>query len=254
MLPAERRMAIVELLKESGSIVVLDLSKKFDVSEGTIRRDLRILEKKKLLERTYGGAVPQEGTAYDPPLSLQKEQFVKEKEGIAKADAQLIDKGDTIFVDSSSTNLYLVKAMKEITDITIVTNGVEIGSELMKQNNKSVIITGGDLRAHTGSLVGKLAERVLSEFYLDKSFIGVSAISIDRGMSTGTIVEADLKKWAIRSAKQVIAVTDSSKFSRDAFVVVGKLDELDAIITDSGIPQSYIDALDDLDVQVVVAE
>lgn len=254
MLPAERRMQIVERVKQHGTIEVTELSKIYQVSEGTIRRDLRILEKRGLLERTYGGAIPYEGTGFDPSFLTQKQRFVKQKQEIGKAAADLVEEGDTIFLDSSSTNLYVVDSIKNMNNITVVTNGLEIGYKLMYYSNLNVIVTGGDLRHHTASLIGRLAERVLSEVYVDKAFLGVSAISLGRGMSTGTIVEADLKKTAIASAKEVIAVTDSSKFGKDGFAIVGGFDSIDVIVTDNGIPKEFQKTLEERGIEVITVE
>jgi DeoR family fructose operon transcriptional repressor len=254
MLPAERRMQIVERVKQHGTIEVAELSKIYQVSEGTIRRDLRILEKKELLERTYGGAIPYEGTAFDPSFVIQKQRFVKEKQAIAKAAADLIEEGDTIFLDSSSTNLFIVDFIKNMNNITIVTNGLEIAYKLMHCSNLNTIVTGGDLRRHTASLVGRLAEYILQEVYVDKAFLGVSAISLQRGMSTGAIVEADLKKTAIASAREIIAVTDSSKFEKDGFAKVSNLDSIDIIVTDNSIPEEFKQSLEELGVEVIIAD
>lgn len=254
MLPAERRMQIVERVKQHGTIEVAELSKIYNVSEGTIRRDLRILEKKGLLERTYGGAIPYEGTAFEPSFAQQKQRFVRQKQEIGKVAAELIEEGDTVFLDSSSTNLYVADSIKNMNNITVVTNGLEIAHKLMYCSNLNVVVTGGDLRHHTASLIGRLAERILQEIYVDKVFLGVSAISLKRGMSTGTIAEADLKKAAIAAGKEVIAVTDSSKFGKDGFAIVGGFDSVDVLVTDSGIPTEFKQTLEEQGIEVIIVE
>lgn len=254
MLKAERHQHILKLLEEKDIIKVEDLSQEFSVSEGTVRRDLNELQQRNLLKRTHGGAVPVNNTDYEKPFHLQKQKHIKEKRAIGQAAAKLITEGDTIFLDSSTTNLFIVRHIENTANITVITNGIDIGYELKTHNNKEIIITGGTLRNRTSTMVGRIAENSIKDIFVDKLFLGVSAISLKRGMSTGVMAEADIKNAAINSAQKIIGVTDSSKFGKNGLMVIGKLELLDIIVTDNGIPEEYKQAFKDRGIELIIAD
>ncbi len=254
MLAEERRSKILELLEQEQAVEVSSLVKMFNVTGATIRRDLEALEKEGLLRRTHGGAILPQSISYEPLYSSQKRKNLKEKIAIGKRAAELINDGDTIFIESGTTNFQIAKNIKGRHNLTVVTNSIDIASELLNAKGVHVIITGGDLRKETVALVGPLTERVLSELKVDKAFLGISAIIPGKGMSTASIVEAQIKQLIIQMGREIIGLADHSKFGKEAFAFVAHTKVLNKLITDSGIPQEYIEALKEEGVEVIVCQ
>ncbi|NPV54297.1 MAG: DeoR/GlpR transcriptional regulator [Firmicutes bacterium] len=252
MLPAERRAAILQMLKTNGSIQVAELSKLFNVSEGTIRRDLDQMSRKGLLEKTYGGAMSIDSTGYDPPFAMQKKAFAEEKERIGRAAAQGVKDGETVFIEAGTTTLCVARNLRGKKNLLVVTNGIDIAAELQNDPDISIMLTGGDLRKHTAALVGPYAEQVLDEVRVDKAFLGVSAITSARGMSTGSVAEAQIKKAIIRAARHVTAVIDHSKFGKEAFAFVAPVTVLHKIVTDDKVPEEELKVLRERGIEVAV--
>lgn len=240
------------MLRSNGSIVVSELSSLFNVSEGTIRRDLRGLQKEGLLKKTYGGAVTAGGVSFDTPFNVSKDHFVEEKQRLARAAADLVKEGETIFVEAGTTTLHLARLLRQKHNLMVVTNGIHIASELCNSEGTHVFLIGGDLRQHTAALVGPHAERCLEEIRVDKAFLGISGVVTKRGMTTGTLAEAQIKRGIINCAKEVIAVTDHSKFDRELFAFVAPLTAVHKIIVDDGISNEDLQAMKEMGLEVII--
>jgi len=240
MLNIERKEKILNLLYKEGKVEVNNLSKMFNVTGATIRRDLRDIEKKGIIERAYGGAIIKKGTLYEPSFKNQLETFINEKEKIANEAAKLISEGDAIFLDSSTTVLYILKNIKMTLNITVVTNSIPIAYELSHHKNIELIILGGVVRTKTGTIVGPIAEKNIKEFKIDKAFLGISAINIKGEMTDPNIYEAQMKKNIIEVSRTIIGVTDHSKFGKESFSFVAHVSKLNKIITDKKIPSDFI--------------
>lgn len=254
MIVGERRNKILEILQEKGAIEVAELAKLFNVTGATIRRDLEMLERDGLLRRTHGGAVLPLSISYEPSYSSQKRKNLKEKIEIGKRASDLVYDGDTIFIESGTTNFHLAKNIKNRHNLTVVTNSIDIAKELLNSSGTHIILTGGELRKETVALVGPLAERTLKEFKVDKVFLGISAVIPGRGMSTASIVEAQIKRLIIEMGKEVIGLADHSKFGKESFAFVAHTKVLNKLITDSKTPQKYIEALREEGVEVIICE
>ena len=235
-----RRSAILQLLKDDSSVNVSELSKRFGVSEVTIRKDLRILKERKLLVRVHGGAIVGASAVANEVeerhINFKKMVNLREKEAIGKAAAQHIKNGDTILVDSGSTALEVVKNLQPFTDLTIITNSVSAMMEALKYKRFRVILLGGAVRESSLSTVGPLAESNLKLFYCDKLFLGVDSFSVDSGLSTPSVEEASTNQVMISRAREVIAVFDSSKVNKRALAFIASVDAIDTIITDNNLP------------------
>lgn len=164
MFAIERQKKIVELLRENGAVQVSKLSADFNVAEETVRRDLEKLEKQELLLRTHGGAVPVDDNKHEPSLEKRKKLNVAGKELVARAAAELVSPGDTIFLDASTTTFYIARELKTMRNITVVTNSLETIAELSGCTDIRVIGTGG-LVGGSRSFVGSLAESAIRENY-----------------------------------------------------------------------------------------
>lgn len=232
MYEEERKRKILELLKEHQRVDLQGLNQILQVSESTIRRDLKELEENNLLKRTHGGAIPIHNVNFEPTFMEKEISHSEEKKAIAEKAVQLIEESDVILLDSGSTMLYLAKELKRFTKLTVVTNAVPIAQELQAYEGVELILVGGTLRKGVLSLVGPFAEYVLNLIHVDKAFIATNAIHVEKGLRTPNIVEANIKRKMIACAKKKILLADSSKIGEMSLVKFAELSDIDLFITD----------------------
>lgn len=253
MFAEERQQKIAELLSEQSSIKVSTISQVFNVSESTIRRDLQEMEEKGLLTRTHGGAVGINRTNFEPSFKDKEDANRDEKILIGKIAAKMIEDGDTIILDSGTTTLEIAKNITAA-DVTVITNSIDIASELTNREGIELIVTGGSLRNTTRAMVGHITESILKNFRVDKAFIGANGISIEEGVTTPNFVEAQTKKAMINVANKVIVAVDNSKFNEVCFSVVCPIRAVSIIITNCGLDESEIKNFEDSGVEIIVGE
>lgn len=234
----ERRALILRLLEQTEEVSVVEISKQTGISEVTIRKDLTILQNRHLLLRTRGGAMrkPVENTSEENAIDRKRMFNFREKERIGEEAAKLIKDGDFIMLDSGTTTLEVARHLDKFQHLRIVTNAMNIATELMNYKRFDVVLLGGNVRTNSLSTVGPLALTVLRNFSGYKLFLGVDSFSLEDGVSTPSLEEALLNQIMVQQAGQVIAVFDSSKFNKRSFVHVADVKELDCIITDRAIP------------------
>lgn len=232
MFAEERRNRIAQIIKSGKSVRVSELAKLFEVSESTIRRDLRELENLGILKRTHGGAIDSSITSFELSFDEKEEKFKKEKEYIGKIAASFVRDGDTIILDAGTTTKYIAQNIVA-KNVTIITNSVNIANDLSNNDNFEVIVTGGIIRTKTKALVGDIAQMVLRQFRVDKAFIGANGVSIKYGVTTPSLIEAMIKRTMIEISKERFLVVDSSKFDQVTFSFICSVEDLDYIITDS---------------------
>ena len=253
MLTEERRRAILESLKRDGRVLVLELAKRFQTSQVTIRKDLEVLHSQGLVHRTHGGALPAgEGALEDPTLREKEKLHHKEKLRIAAVAARMVQEGQVVVLDSGTTTTEIAKALRNFRNLTIVTNAVNIAAEL-SGSAIDVILTGGTLRKNSFSLVGPIAEETLHGLNADLLFLGVDGFDVHYGLSTPNLLEAKVNRVMVQVAKRKIAVCDSSKFGRRSLSLIVPPSALDEVITDRGIPQSDARALRKAGIEVTIA-
>ncbi|SMO50585.1 transcriptional repressor AgaR [Gracilimonas mengyeensis] len=247
----KRRDKIIQVLNESGSVTVDELSELFDVSSVTIRNDLDFFEKKGLIHRTYGGALLRNSVYKDPSLEEKEKINANEKRRIGKYAAGLIKDGDAIILDSGTTTKEIAIRLKDKKNITVMTNAIYIAVELAGLSDVEVMLTGGVLRDKSYSIVGPEAENTLRNYYFDKLFIGVDGLDFDYGLTTSNPLEAQLNRIMVERASEVIAVTDSSKFGRHSFSYIGDVDLISTIITDKGISKEIEGKFNKIGIEVI---
>jgi DeoR family transcriptional regulator of aga operon len=253
-LTVTRRRAILEQVKESGEVLITDLSKQFDVSEVTIRNDLEYLERKSLVMRARGGAINSENhVGIDQSIMDKSKIHALEKMSIGRRSAQLIKENETIILDSGTTTAEIARNLEDFRHLTVITNALNIISLLIGRSNINLIVPGGVLRQNSMSLIGPLAEKNLGNFFVDKAFISTDGFDTRQGIFTPNIEEASLNMVMIRIAKEVILVTDSSKFTRKSLVFICGLDKIKAVVTDKGISNEDKKRLEDAGLQVLIA-
>jgi len=252
MLGKERQNLILEMLNISKTVQITDLTEKFKISVATARRDLDELESAGLIKRVYGGAVLVEKSGLRPIFNARIEQNSVKKAQIGMAAASLVSEGDTVVLDIGTTTLEVAKCIGNIPHLTVLTNSLPVLNELV-QSDANVYALGGRLRSQELALSGTQAEEQLSNFCVDKAFIGAGGVTLENGITNYNPDSAQLCAAIIRRAKEVILVTDSNKFGKDGFAVVGKLNCVNTIVTDSDIPKEYLKAIEKMGVKLVIA-
>lgn len=252
MLVGERRLKIIDLLEEKGNVVVSDLSSLLSVTAETIRRDLEGLEKEGLLKRTYGGAIPINKISLELPFKARKIEHKEEKKVIGKVAAELIEDGDALMFDASTTVLEVAKQIGAKKRLTVIASSLAAVLELIGKSEISVISTGGVFHSRSFSCVGPLAEKGIRNYHVDKLFLGAKGITI-AGLTDSYEAEAQLKKAMVESAKETILVVDSSKFNKIALVSIVPLEAINKVITDRGIPSEYKKLFADQGIEVIIA-
>lgn len=232
MLAIERKNEILAILQKEQRVLVSELSQRYDVTDETIRRDLEKLESEGYVKRTYGGAVLNKNISMDMPLRIREKTNRREKQVIARLAARLVEEGDSIMLDSSSTSLMIARELKEMNKLTVVTNSVEVLIEFAGHDGIQVISTGGTLRDSSLSLVGTAAQKVLHGYNVDKAIVSCKGIDMEKGVTDSSDVEADVKNAMRSCAKRTILAVDSSKFGQVSFVRFMELGQGDMLVTD----------------------
>ncbi len=232
MLAIERRNAILAHLSVEGKVVVSDLSREFSVTEETIRRDLEKLDQDGLAKKTYGGAVKVDNFNIDLPFHVRKQSNITRKQKIGYLVADMVQDGDYIMVDASSTALNVIKSILHKKKITLITNSIEILIELCNKPDWNIISTGGTLKEGGLSLVGYQAERLVSGFHVDMAICSCKGVDMQSGVTDSNERDSEMKKAFFASATRKVLAVDSSKFDKVSFVKVCTLQEIDTIVTD----------------------
>ncbi|RKD32078.1 DeoR/GlpR family DNA-binding transcription regulator [Thermohalobacter berrensis] len=252
MFAEERKIKILDRLDKQGKVRVKELSKLYNVSEATIRRDLQELEERGMIKRTHGGAVLTEHTKFEPTFLEKEDKFHEEKEAIGKLAASLIEDGDTIAIDSGTTTLEIAKNIKA-KNLTIVTNSLDIAYEIGKRSDIEVVITGGMMRWKTRAMVGPIADNTIKNLRVDKVFLGTNGICIKKGITTPNLIEAQTKRALLKIASQAIVVCDHTKFNQVSFAKIADINEVDIIITDNKLPSKLLDKYKEQDIEIMIS-
>ncbi len=248
MLALERRNHIVEKLQDQKKVYVSDLAAEYGVSEETIRRDLDRLDREGIATKSYGGAVFNEtaaagSTGIDLPFNVRRHHNAAAKQRIADLTASLIQDGDHIMLDASTTAIYIAKAIKQKKNLTVVTNSIEIILELSDVQGWNIIASGGSLKGEYLALTGPGAIEGLSSFNVEKAILSCKGLDLERGITEGNELFAQTKQAMMRSGARRILTADSSKFGKVGFSRVCKLDEIDMIITDTRPDSAWLEYL-----------
>ena len=232
----ERRQEILKRVSRDGRASVAELSQELGVSEVTIRVDLQALADRKLIIRTHGGAIPTGGAMYELALAMRRERQVQEKSRIGQAAAAMVNDGDAIFLDSSSTALTIVPHLGQHRRLTVVTNSLVVAQEIRDVAWIKVVMPGGTLQPETASLIGTDGFEVLQKFNIQKGFFGAHGINLPEGLTDVSADEADVKRVLVAMCRQNIAVLDATKWGRVGLASFANLTEIHTVITDTDAP------------------
>ncbi|MDV7243230.1 MULTISPECIES: DeoR/GlpR family DNA-binding transcription regulator [Rhodococcus] len=231
-----RRGEILQRLHVDGYVEAKVLSRELGVDASTIRRDLDTLVRSGQAERTHGGARPVTGASSEIPYAVKKTERRPEKIAIARRAAQHVADGDTIILDSGSTTYQVALELRHKADLTIITNDLRIGKYVATIPAVRLLVTGGELLGSVFTLVGERAVDFLSDYSADWAFLGADAIDPTAGITNTNTLEVPLKRAIISAAARTIVLADSSKFGHRALAKVAAIDEVETILTDSGLP------------------
>ncbi|WP_018667610.1 DeoR/GlpR family DNA-binding transcription regulator [Bacteroides gallinarum] len=254
MTKEERQSIILELLLQHNSILVTDLAAHLNVSSVTIRKDLTDLEREKKLYRNHGKAILIDPYIDNRNVSEKEKLYVEEKRLIGMKAASLIAPKDSILIASGTTMHALARSIVPVDELTVITASMEVSSILASEKNIYIIQLGGILRHSSLSVVGKYAENILADFSCSKLFIGVDGIDLDFGITTTNMMEASLNRVMMQTAQKTIVLADSSKFGRRGFSKIAEMEDIDHIITDSRIPPSTALRIEEMGIELTIAD
>jgi DeoR/GlpR family transcriptional regulator of sugar metabolism len=252
-LKAERHHQIQTIIADRNRATVQELSTLFGVSEATIRRDLEELNNQGLIRRTHGGAVRAMIAPKELPMMQRMDEHPDEKARIGKAAVELIGDGDTIFLGSGSTVLEVARNLPAGINLTVITNSLPVVNEVATRSGIELIVIGGMLRQSEMSMVGHVAEQAVREFRADRVFMGMFAVDIACGFTNDYPLEVSTDRAILSMAPQVIVLADHSKFGRVSSMLLAPLTAAQIIITDQATPDTILDQLRDLGIQVIQA-
>lgn len=249
---AKRHKLILEQLKQDGYVKVQELSEKLEVSEVTIRKDLKYLESKKLLYRNHGSASSLSSIIADKHIDVKEKMQMEEKIRIAKAANSLLEPNDKIIIASGTTLLTFANEINVDHNITVITSSVKVSLSLCYNPNIEIVQLGGNMRKNSVSVIGHYAENILESLSCNKLFLGVDGIDLDYGLTTTDMSEARINQQMIDAAQKIIILTDSSKFGKRGFCKICDLNKIHHIITDTNAPAHIVDMLHERDIEVTL--
>jgi DeoR/GlpR family transcriptional regulator of sugar metabolism len=249
----ERQERIARIVEEHGRARVGDLAAQFRVSAVTIRKDLVVLESERRLIRTHGGAIAVDRSRPELAFEIRERLQADEKLWIGAAGAALVHDGESIVMDASTTALSVarhLKARRGWSQLTVITNGLRLASELAGHPGIIVLMLGGRVRWEALSVVGQLGDGLFRRINVQKAFLGAAGFTLESGLADATDEEAQIKRSMVAAAREVIAIVDRTKWERAAFATFCSTDKINTVLTDEGAPNAMVRALVGRGVQV----
>ncbi|MFJ1550412.1 DeoR/GlpR family DNA-binding transcription regulator [Streptomyces sp. NPDC088246] len=246
LLAEQRRALILDEVRRRGGVRVNELTRKLSVSDMTVRRDLDALARQGLIEKVHGGAVPVvEASTHEPGFEAKSALELTAKEDIARAAAAMAVPGSAIALSGGTTTYALAQQLLDVPDLTVVTNSVRVadvfhsaqrsgGAGGARTGAATVVLTGG-VRTPSDSLVGPVADQAIASLHFDVLFLGVHGISLEAGLSTPNLAEAETNRRFVQSARRVVVVADHTKWGKVGLSSFATLEQVDTFVTDAGL-------------------
>ncbi|MEV6315246.1 DeoR/GlpR family DNA-binding transcription regulator [Streptomyces sp. NPDC051776] len=266
LLAEQRRALIVEEVRRRGGVRVNELTRRLRVSDMTVRRDLDALARQGLIEKVHGGAVPvAEASTHEPGFEAKSTLELTAKEDIARAAAPMVAPGSAIALSGGTTTFALAHHLLDVPDLTVVTNSVRVADVFhaaqgpagrtgkgLRPGPPVVVLTGG-VRTPSDSLVGPVADQAIRSLHFDLLFLGVHGISVEAGLSTPNLAEAETNRRLVRSTRRVVVVADHTKWGTVGLSSFASLGEVDTLVTDRGLPDEAREEVKEHLAQLVIA-
>ncbi|MFE2093339.1 DeoR/GlpR family DNA-binding transcription regulator [Streptomyces sp. NPDC059460] len=246
LLAEQRRALILDEVRRRGGVRVNELTRKLSVSDMTVRRDLDALARQGVIEKVHGGAVPVvEASTHEPGFEAKSTLELTAKEDIARAAAAMAVPGSAIALSGGTTTYALAQHLLDVPELTVVTNSVRVADVFHAAQRSTatggpragaatVVLTGG-VRTPSDSLVGPVADQAIGSLHFDVLFLGVHGISVEAGLSTPNLAEAETNRRFVQSARRVVVVADHTKWGTVGLSSFATLEQVDTFITDSGL-------------------
>ena len=244
----KRQTRILELLTLDDQISVNDLAGKLKVSSVTIRQDLNFLEAEGLLKRIHGGAVLKDADNIDNRLGVNYDKKLR----IARKAASMVNDGETILIESGSTNALLARELIN-RNVTIITTNIYIARQFRKEKQTSVIILGGLYQYESESLVGKITKNCIDQIHFDKAFLGIDGYTRETGFTLRDLFRAEISGYIIKKSKEVFIISDSSKFGKTGLTNICSACDIQHIVTDNELDKSYIKEFKESGIDIIPA-
>jgi len=249
----ERRQSLLELLRKQPGLRVPEMARELGISDGTVRNDLNALEQQGRLTRVHGGAVlNNELQSSSSTFGIRYQEHVNEKNCIGQRAAQLVQDGDSILLDASSTAYYLSLNLKDRIRLRVVTNGIDVACLLARNTTNTVVLLGGVVTPYGSSVTGSLSEQIIHDLHVQRAFVSCSGFSLERGLTDVHLDEAELKSKAITSAREVIALVDSSKMGKEDLTSFASIKQITHVFTDSNLNDEWAERLRDAGIPFTV--
>lgn len=248
----ERRSRLLELVRSRGFASLPDLVGVVDVSESTVRRDLDFLEETGHARRTHGGIFYTGPSPKLPHFDQRQETHWDEKRQIAELAATLVEDGDTVLIDGGSTAYELAQQIVG-RPIQVVTNSLPVANLFASSEASDLVLVGGYVHARTGVMLGPHADHMLSTLNVQRAFISVAGIS-EQGYYNSNLLLVEAERAMMNVADEVIVVADSTKFGRSSLAHLCDLGEIDVLVVDAGVGDSWREKLTESGVRLMIAQ
>ncbi|MBR2498911.1 MAG: DeoR/GlpR transcriptional regulator [Clostridia bacterium] len=243
MLSLERKEEILDILNKNKSATVEQLAAELFVSGATIRRDLRAMEKQGLIKRSHGGAMPFKSSAEESAFAIREQENTSAKKTIANLAVKLINNGDSVFMDSSSTVGLTIPLLNNFNYLSVTTIGLRNALLLSQTNNVKIYIAGGQIQNHSNSIIGTDTMDFISRIHADISIISCTGLDLENGFTDASIEQSKLKQQMRRNSTKVAMLCDSTKFNKTFMCKDFSFDDIDYLVTEKTPPQEYIDKI-----------
>ncbi|MEW6264062.1 MAG: DeoR/GlpR family DNA-binding transcription regulator [Thermodesulfobacteriota bacterium] len=255
MIQAERHKKIQSELEKNGFVSVSELSERLGISVSTVRRDLIDLEKMGIAVRSRGGAgQPGHELTIVAEESSRAARHAEQKQKIGAKAAELVENSGCIVLDAGTTTLEVAKRLNPQKPLRVITDGLKIAYELRDRENVIVLLTGGILKKDSNNLYGEFAENMLSTMHAQICVMGATGLSRREGLTKHDIDALPVRRKMIEISHRLICVADSSKFDVTGLVTICPIERINTLITDSRISSEYKTALEDVGIEVLIAD
>lgn len=244
MFPPQRQEEILRLTSEHGQVDVAELAAIFDVTTETVRRDLKDLQRRRLVRRVHGGAIPWDSGRVEPLLADRDVQQTEEKGRIAVLAVQELPPEGVVMLDSGSTIARVAERLPTDSRLTIVTNSLVNAEALKEHQDTRIVVLGGEMERNTLTMADAQTVAAIRELTVDTLVLGTDGISARGGLTTPYRHHAEVKRAMITTARRVITVADGSKVGTDHFIRFADCADIDTLITDTGADADAVAAIE----------